>query len=656
MWLSATKIAGAVQPWTKSPRGIILLFLFPGGAGSILAGPGPFGQGRTATRRTQKIRASSFSMAGRIPQEFINDLIDRSDIVEVIQSRIQLKKAGREYKACCPFHGEKTPSFTVSPDKGFYHCFGCGAHGTVIGFLMEHDRLEFVEAVEELASIQGVDVPREDGPAVAQSPSAPLYELLDRAAQLYGEELGKTDKAISYLQERGLTGETAKQYRVGYAPPGWDFMLKRFGADDSGRERLLKAGLILRNEEGRIYDRFRDRIMFPIRDSRGRTIGFGGRVLDQGEPKYLNSPETPVFHKGRELYGLFEARRANRNLRQVIVVEGYMDVVALACHGITNAVATLGTATTPDHLQRLFRVTQEIVFCFDGDRAGREAAWRALQVTLPELREGRQVRFLFLPDGQDPDSLVRDHGAAAFEEQLAQSLPFSDYLLERLKSDTDLESVDGLARLAELARPLLNRIPEGVYRELLIGRLAAEVGLGADRLASLLQDPSDQHMPGRRPLSRPAKATARPQENRSPYVRQAIRLVLHKPSAAENIVLPEGFDTLTNPGIHLLQEMLVSAAREPDMKPARLAESYSAHDDGGSALNALLTQETHLDADANWSAQLQDTLNAILRAALEHRQDELIARMETPSGLNEAEKAEFLALPQRLAELRPAVG
>jgi DNA primase len=594
-------------------------------------------------------------MAGRIPQEFINDLIDRSDIVEVIQSRIQLKKAGREYKACCPFHGEKTPSFTVSPDKGFYHCFGCSAHGTVIGFLMEHDRLEFVEAVEELASIQGIDVPREDGPAVAKSPTAPLYELLDRAAQLYREELGKTEKGISYLQDRGLDGETAKQYRVGYAPAGWDYLLKRFGADDTGREHLLKAGLILRNEESRIYDRFRDRIMFPIRDSRGRTIGFGGRVLDQDEPKYLNSPETPVFHKGRELYGLFEARRANRNLRQVLVVEGYMDVIGLACHGITNAVATLGTATTPDHLQRLFRVSQEIVFCFDGDRAGREAAWRALQVTLPELREGRQVRFLFLPEGQDPDSLVRDQGATAFEEALAHSLPLSDYLLERLKSDTDLESVDGLARLAELARPLLNRIPEGVYRELLIGRLAAEVGLGADRLASLLQDSDDPPMRTRKPARRRAPATGGAQENRSAYVRQAIRLVLHKPAAAEQTALPEGFDTLTNPGIQLLREMLVAAAREPDMKPARLAESYAAHEDGGSALNTLLTQETHLDENANWGMQLQDTLNAILREALEHRQDELIARMEMPNGLSEAEKEEFLALPQRLAGLRPGV-
>jgi DNA primase len=595
-------------------------------------------------------------MAGRIPQDFINDLIDRADIVEVLESRIQLKKAGREYKACCPFHGEKTPSFTVSPDKGFYHCFGCGAHGTVIGFLMEHDRLEFVEAVEELASIQGVDVPRETGgDATPQSPTQPLYALLTDAAQLYCEELADTQTAVAYLKRRGLDGATAKTFRIGYAPSGWDFLLKRYGGDERGRDKLLKTGLILRNEKGRTYDRFRERIMFPIRDSRGRTIGFGGRVLDQGEPKYLNSPETTVFHKGRELYGLYEARQANRNLKQLLVVEGYMDVVALTCHGITNSVATLGTATTPEHLQRLFRVTSEVVFCFDGDRAGREAAWRALQVTLPELREGRQVRFLFLDDGQDPDSFVTEQGKEAFEQALTNSLPLSGYLLQRLKTDVDLDSVDGLARLAELARPLLNRIPPGVYRELLIDRLAGEIGLSPVRLAQLIEDPAKQVEPPRRHTQhRPApKPTTNASANRSVYVRQAIRLILHKPAAAKKITLPEGFAALKNPGIGLLGEILATAASEPGIKPARLAENFAAHSDGGSALNTLLAQEIHLDEEANWDAQLQDTINAIVRESLEHRQDDLIARMESPDGLSDAEKAEFLALPERLAELRP---
>ncbi|MEJ2137850.1 MAG: DNA primase [Gammaproteobacteria bacterium] len=579
-------------------------------------------------------------MAGRIPQDFINDLVDRSDIVEVIGSRIQLKKAGREYKACCPFHGEKTPSFTVSPEKGFYHCFGCGAHGTAVGFLMEHDRLEFVEAVEELAAINGVDVPREQtaGPV---APTAPLYDLLEQATELYRDQLRESETAIAYLKQRGLDGETAKRFLIGYAPPGWDFLLSRFGKDEEGRDRLLKTGMILRNEETRIYDRFRDRIMFPIRDSRGRVVGFGGRVLDQGEPKYLNSPETHVFHKGRELYGLFEARRANRQLNQLIVVEGYMDVVALANHGITNAVATLGTATTPEHLQRLFRATNEIVFCFDGDRAGREAAWRALQVTLPELREGRQVRFLFLAEGQDPDSVVADQGAAGFQSQLTSSLPLSEYLLAHLKESTDLSSMDGQARLAELARPLINRIPEGVYRELLLERLGQEIGLAAQRLEKLITDPDDQAAAAvatATPPARPAESNRRPG-----HVRQAVRLVLHRPAAVANVTVPPDLSTVKKPGVRLLLALLQTAADKPDIRAGRLAETHRDHPDGGQHLEKLLTQNVlPLGEDANWSAQLQATLEAILYEEREERLEDLTRRAN--SGLNESEKQELQQL------------
>jgi len=588
-------------------------------------------------------------MAGRIPQDFINDLIDRSDIVEVIQSRIQLKKAGREYKACCPFHGEKTPSFTVSPDKGFYHCFGCGAHGTVISFLMEHDRLEFVEAVEELASLNGVEVPREAG-AAPSSPTAPLYELLDKATGLYRDELRNSQRAVEYLKQRGLNGETAARFRIGYAPPGWDYLLKPFGKDDTGRDNLLKTGMVLKNEEGRVYDRFRDRIMFPIRDSRGRVVGFGGRVLDQGEPKYLNSPETPVFHKGRELYGLFEARRANRKLDRLLVVEGYMDVVALACQDINNAVATLGTATTPEHLQRLFRATSEIIFCFDGDRAGREAAWRALQVTLPELREGRQVGFLFLPEGQDPDSMVSEQGAEAFNAALDASLPLSDYLLQQLKAETSIDSVDGLARLAELAKPLVNRIPEGVYRDLLLNRLAAEVGLSVDRLGDLLNDPSAAAAAIPRPTP---TVVARPAGGRSSHVRRAITLVLHKPVCAAKVMLPDGFEALKRPGISLLRDMLAAAATDPRMLPARMAETFKEHPDGGHALHTLLTQEVHIQKDQEWEAEAQDTLLAITRESLQERYDDLLTRAGTADALSESELEEFRELPARIAALRP---
>jgi DNA primase len=594
-------------------------------------------------------------MSGRIPQDFINDLIDRADIIEIISSRIQLKKAGREYKACCPFHGEKTPSFTVSPDKGFYHCFGCGAHGTVVGFLMEHDQLEFVEAIEELASLNGVEVPR-DKVSQPTSPTSPLYELLEQASQLYREQLRKHPTAVDYLKKRGLDGDTAAHYQIGYAPAGWDFLLKRFGANEEGQERLLKTGLVLRNDEGRVYDRFRDRIMFPIRDSRGRIVGFGGRVMDKGEPKYLNSPETPVFHKGRELYGLYDARKANRKLERLLVVEGYMDVAALGQHGITNAVATLGTATTADHLQRLFRASNEIVFCFDGDRAGRDAAWRALQITLPELRDGRQVKFLFLADGQDPDSVVTEHGADIFNQQLEQSQPLSDYLLDHLRAETDLSSMDGLARLAELTKPLLNRIPEGVYQELLLDKLAGEVGLSAERLAQLLGD-SDS-----RQASAPAAPQARPRarHGRPGAVRQAVQLVLHRPKAASQIKLPEGFETLNNPGMQLLGALLEAAIANPGIKPARLAESLAEHPDGGSHLLTLLTQDHALDGDSNpdgnlrWDTQLQDTLDRIVREDLQRRFSDLTAKAN--QGLSAAEKEEFRNLQTQLAGPRSNTG
>lgn len=587
-------------------------------------------------------------MSGRIPQDFINDLVDRTDVVELISTRIQLKKAGREFKACCPFHGEKTPSFTVSPDKGFYHCFGCGAHGTALGFLMEHDRLEFVEAVEELADFHGVEVPREAGTARV-APVQPLFAPLSRAAQLYREQLKTTPAAIDYLKARGLDGATAARFMIGYAPDRWDFILRELGGSPAQDEGLLTAGLTLRNETGRVYDRFRGRVMFPIRDSRGRVVGFGGRVTDDGEPKYLNSPETPVFHKGRELYGLYEARQAERNPARLLVVEGYMDVVALACQGITNAVATLGTATTPDHLQRLFRVTPEIVFCFDGDRAGREAAWRALQVTLPELREGRQVRFLFLEEGEDPDSVVREHGADGFSTRLERSQPLSEYLIGQLKADTDANSLDGQARLAELARPLLKLLPEGVYRDLLLDRLAAEIGLSAERLGQLLATGSG---------AKPARGTPRPTTSgRAPagrlsMVRKAVRLVLHRPAAARGIAVPANLHELDNPGVALLEDLLGAAQESPDIRSARLAEEFASHPDGGAHLRDLLTQEMPLDDDSDWSGELQQTLHAIVRQELERRFTVLTEKAAT--GLDDAEKREFRDLQAQLAGRPPA--
>ncbi|MGH8243852.1 MAG: DNA primase, partial [Steroidobacteraceae bacterium] len=429
-------------------------------------------------------------MAGRVPQAFIDDLIARTDIVELIGGRVQLKKAGREWKACCPFHNEKTPSFWVSPVKQFYHCFGCGAHGTALGFLMEHDKLPFPDAVEELASRLGLEVPRDDGGAPRARPGEGLYELLAQVTQFYRDSLRDSARAKAYLEGRDITAESCVKFAVGYAPDAWNAVLKRFGGSAERERALLDAGLVIeRNGKGEsgCYDRFRDRVMFPIRDARGRPIAFGGRVIGEGEPKYLNSPETPLFHKGRELYGLYEARQALRKVGGLLVVEGYVDVVRLAQSGIAYAVATLGTATTPEHLNRLFRVTSELVFCFDGDAAGRNAAWRALENALEHARDGRQLRFLFLPEGHDPDTLVGAEGAKAFEARIGQAQPISEFLVTQLVARTDLSSVDGRARLAELARPLLARVPAGVYHELLLERLAEEVRMPAGRLAELLR-------------------------------------------------------------------------------------------------------------------------------------------------------------------------
>jgi DNA primase len=467
-------------------------------------------------------------MAGRIPQVFIDDLIARTDIVELIGGRVQLKKAGREWKACCPFHNEKTPSFWVSPDKQFYHCFGCGAHGTALGFLMEHDKLPFPDAVEELASRLGLEVPREDGARATPRQGDGLHELLAQVTQFYRDCLRESARAKKYLGDRGITAESCVKFAVGYAPDAWDSVLRRFGGSAEHEHALLEAGLVVERSgkgESGCYDRFRDRVMFPIRDARGRPIAFGGRVLDQGEPKYLNSPETPLFHKGRELYGLYEARQALRKVERLLVVEGYVDVVRLAQSGIAYSVATLGTATTPEHLNRLFRVTSELVFCFDGDNAGRTAAWRALENALEHARDGRQLRFLFLPEGHDPDTLVGAEGAEAFEARIANAQPISEFLVTQLVARTDLASVDGRARLAELARPLLARVPAGVYHELLMERLAEEVRMPAGRLADLLKA-----RPERGRGERPARgAPPRPRRRRRPQQQPAKKFRVHNP-------------------------------------------------------------------------------------------------------------------------------
>ena len=579
-------------------------------------------------------------MAGLIPQDFIDDLVARADIIEVIGRRVQLKKAGREFKACCPFHEEKTPSFTVSPSKGFYHCFGCGAHGTAVGFLMEFDHMSFVEAIESLASSMGVDVPRNESDRPARSYDE-LFNLMSKTERFWQQGLRENQTAVDYLKDRGIDGTTAKRFGLGYAAEGWSIVLDKFGTTTESIERLLATGLIIRKDNGGHYDRFRDRITFPIRDIRGRCIGFGGRAMGDGEPKYLNSPETVLFHKGRELYGLYEARQALRQIDRFVVVEGYMDVIALARHGIDFSVATLGTATTPDHLNRLFRLTENIDFCFDGDRAGKQAAWRALETALPDIREGRQVRFVFLPEGHDPDSFVNEHGSGAFMEALDGGIALSDNLISELALQVDEATVDGRARLAELAKPLIAKIPPGVYRELLIESLAARVGLPANKLENMLgrsQNGEDRSKIGARaPLGRSLPASA----GKPSVVRRAITLLLNHPSTAEKLDL-EKIAGVSRPGIDLLHDLIETVQEEPNITTAGLLERWR-HDDQGRHLGKLAAVEMPEDEEFDPAAELTDCVEQLALAGRRERIDFLIEK-QRDKPLNEDEVAELRQL------------
>jgi len=583
-------------------------------------------------------------MAGRIPQSFIDDLTARADIVELIGSRVELKKAGREYRACCPFHNEKTPSFWVSPVKQFYHCFGCGAHGTALGFLMEYDKLSFPEAIEELASRLGLDVPREAGsqPDTAGS-TTPLYDMNLRVAKYFASVLPNDARAREYVKKRGLTSETIDKFLIGFATNSWNEVLKRFGAKDADRKALSDCGLIIERERtdsrtlDRHYDRFRDRLMFPIRDSRGRVLAFGGRIIDAGEPKYLNSPETMLFHKGRELYGLYEVRQSRTTLKRLLVVEGYMDVARLHQAGVNYAVATLGTATTPEHLRRIFKLVNEVVFCFDGDKAGRSAAWRALGNALPEARDGRQIRFLFLPEGHDPDSLVGEEGREAFEKRLDGSLPLSEYLASALAEQADLSHADGRAQFAELARPLVTKVAPGVYRDLLIERLSEAIKLTSARLNQLwfneVTDTAGNHLTSSTP-SMPGSARSS-SGSRAPrdggggrgLVTKAVKLVVHFPSIAGKVSGAHltQLEMTDDPGSRFLFELLDQLQQEPAPNTAVLLERWRERPEV-IRMRALAGEEM---LGLEESSAALDLIAAIEKLALEptmRRHDELMAK------------------------------
>lgn len=588
-------------------------------------------------------------MAGRIPQQFIDDLLNRVDIVEVVDSRVPLKKKGKEYSACCPFHSEKTPSFTVSQNKQFYHCFGCKASGSAISFLMEYEHLSYPEAIEELARSQGIDVPYEGGqrpdPAVKKA-QTDLYELMQETTQYYQQQLRQHEqaqKAVNYLKERGLSGEVAKDFGIGFAPDGWDHLQNALATTPEREKALVSTGMLIQKDSGKCYDRFRDRIMFPIRDRRGRCIAFGGRILPKAQPndkdaKYLNSPETPLFHKGRELYGLYEARQALRKIPRLMVVEGYMDVVALAQFDVRYAVATLGTATTPDHLQRLFQLTTEVVFCFDGDRAGKDAAWRALQTCLPEMRDGRETRFMFLPDGEDPDSYIRKIGKEAFELEVKQSQSFSEYFFNQLTDEADLNGMGGRAKLVETAKPMLAQMPEGIYHKVMFEQLETVGRTTLAKPKSKQTRPSRRHNP-----SQQTKASMSP-------VRKAITYLLHQPDIAkswdetgQNIPVLQKLDL---PGMDLLLEVLEILRLSPDLSTSALIERWRE-----------TPSANHLAKLANWQPELDDPaaleiefialMDSLKKQSIELRYDDLQAKSDNRK-LNEDEIAEYKMLLQKI--------
>ena len=603
---------------------------------------------------------------GRIPSTFIDDLLARVDIVDVIEPRVQLRKRGRSYLARCPFHEERTPSFNVNREKQFYYCFGCRASGTAITFLMEFDGLGFVDAVEELAGRVGLEVPREGpgpGPAAGRGPPADLdaiFAVLDRANRHFRRQLREhsgRDRAVEYLKSRGVTGELAARFELGFAPPGWEVLSAALR--DAGREVLERAGLVVRRDGsgdhaaagagardgGSHYDRFRDRVMFPIRDRRGRCVGFGGRVIGDGGPKYLNSPEGPVFQKGRELYGQYQVLHGRgKRPSRLVVVEGYMDVVALAQFGIDCAVATLGTAATREHLQQLYRVVPEVVFCFDGDTAGRAAAWRALEQALPLMRDGRRASFLLLPEGEDPDSFVRTRGAQAFDEAVAGASPLSELLFSTLRDETDPVTLEGRARFVERAAALIAAVPAGAFRSMLADRTAEAGGMEREEVRALVRGSGGGRV--RRRPEEPAPVRRRDGARAPTLVQQAIRLLLHQPSLARIALGTDGMmgviDRLELKGAPLLAEMLRSIGEDARLTTARLVERYRGHE-AGPHLVRLAGESLLIEEEEAREAEFSGVLGGLRDTARRQRLERLRGRMRSGS-LSAEEEQEYVRL------------
>jgi DNA primase len=569
-------------------------------------------------------------MAGRIPRSFIDDLLNRVDIVEVIDSRVPLKKKGREFWACCPFHGEKSPSFSVSPGKQFFHCFGCQKSGNAVGFLMDYDHMEFVEAIESLAASLGMDVPYEQGSAPtkpAQQTLEPMFQAMEKCSDFYQEQLKQSQQAIEYLKKRGISGQTAKTFGIGYAPPGWNNL--------AGDEKMLvDSGMLIKKDDGKQYDRFRHRLMFPIRDRRGRCIAFGGRVINpEDNPKYLNSPESPLFHKSDEIYGLYELKKAVTNIDRVYITEGYMDVVALAEHGVETAVATLGTAINNRQIESLFRVCKNLVFCFDGDAAGKKAAWRSLEQCLPSLKEGRLARFLFLPEGQDPDSYISEFGQSAFEQQVEQASTLTQYLFQNLLGECNINTLEGRAQFLDRLRPYFGQIPLQSLKDQILAEVEHRLGQKIDgRMLRLL---------GADKPEKPAR-TQLPEQHWTP-TRLAINLLLKKPALANATGTHHELADSDIPGVDLLLKILDRIHDEPEISTQNLLDRFRG-DDHESHLYKLAMMEPPVEDDESLERMFTDCLQSLQKQYIDHRQKALITKLQSGEGLSETEKLEHKKL------------
>lgn len=633
-------------------------------------------------------------MAGRIPQSFIDDLLARINIIDVLDGRVQkLKRAGKNYSGLCPFHKEKTPSFSANQEKQFYYCFGCGAGGNAISFLMEYENLSFPEAVEELAKSAGMEVPRDDNPQQREKEQQlkKLYDLLSKATEFYETQLkshNTRQDAINYLQTRGLTGQAAKAFSIGFAPSGWDNVLKQLGKTDTEQKLLEESGLLIHNEErDSRYDRFRNRIMFPIRDQRGRTIGFGGRVLGDDKPKYLNSPETPTFHKSRELYGLYEARKHSNKLERLIIVEGYMDVVGLAQFGIHYAVATLGTATTAQHLERLFKIVPEIIFCFDGDNAGREAAMRALKTTLPVIEDGKEARFLFLPDGEDPDSLVRQEGTIAFTDRLDTAQPLSEFFFKSHSEQADLDSMDGRARFSTEVLPAINSMKPSLLQQMMLDKICELTNLSLEQIQTTVNFHESIQAPESTPIASPAptseyeysapsayddyeysdydsEATAKPQfyeakaKQRSKksselsFAQKLIALLLHYPQLAAEYDFPETLKQSKARDTEILSQLIEYYKLHPRASLGELVVDWREDPKLSQTIVELYEISTSLEINSEEVARtyLNDAQHGLNQQALELE----ISALQNKHSLTPDEKKKLVLCMQQLHQFKTA--